>query len=62
MANNGYGDDSIFTFFGMLLELLALWSYRQETKSQEREKDGHAAAPVSAAGAGAGSAPATSTV
>ena len=63
------GWNSIFTFFGMLLELLSLWSYRQEDRASapEREKNGHAAAPPApgdgaAAGAGAGSAPATSTV
>lgn len=54
----------------MLLELLSLWSYRQEDRaSPDREKNGHAAAPpvpgdgaAAGAGAGAGSAPATSTV
>ena len=67
------GWNSIFTFFGMLLELLSLWSYRQEDRASapEREKNGHAAAPPApgdgaaagaGAGAGAGSAPATSTV
>lgn len=64
--------NSIFTFFGMLLELLSLWSHREDRTSPEREKHGHAAAPVSGAtngaangapaAAGAGSAPATSTV
>lgn len=39
----------IFTFFGMLLEILSLWSQREENPHQE--KDGHATP-----------APATSTV
>lgn len=58
----------------MLLELLSLWSYREDRTSPEREKHGPAAvsgatngaangaANGAPAAAGAGSAPATSTV
>lgn len=38
-------DDSIFTFLGMFLEILALWSHRNDRESS-REKHNGAPAPA----------------
>lgn len=37
---------SIFTFFGLLLELWSLWSYRRENTNPIAEKHAHGAATV----------------
>lgn len=37
---------SIFTFFGMFLEVAALWAYRKENAAPAHEKNGAARAPL----------------